>query len=204
MKRIPILILALLALVGGYYAGNLFKSEPPPIPVLASVLTPPKEIREFNLTGGDAKPFTLESFKGHWTMVYFGYTYCPDICPTSLTDMTRVYNRLADRPEITGQLKTLLISVDPDRDTPERLKEYVTYFNSDFTAATGDADSLSRVAKDFAAYYKVHEPDENGNYPVDHSSTFSLVNPEGKIAAIFLSVADAEQAAFDLSVIIDS
>lgn len=203
MKRIPIIILAILALVGGYYAGNMFKQETPP-PVLASVLQPPKEIRPFELTGGDGEKFTLEDFKGHWTLVYFGYTYCPDICPTTLTDIARVYNRLADEPEITENLKTLLISVDPDRDTPKRLQEYVTFFRDDYLAATGDKEAIDQVAKDFSAFYKIHDPDENGNYPVDHSSIVSLVNPDGKIRAIFISVAEAEQVASDLTGIIDS
>lgn len=203
MKRIPIAILAILALVGGYYAGNIFQKEPV-APVLASVLTPPKEIRPFQLTGGDEQPFTLENFKGNWTLVYFGYTFCPDICPTSLTDISRVYNRLADKPEITKNLKTLLISVDPDRDSPKRLNDYVTFFRDDFIAATGDKESIAQVAKDFSAFYKVHEPDENGNYPVDHSSIVSLVNPDGKIEAIFISVAEAPQVASDLENIIDA
>ena len=203
MKRIPIIILAILALVGGYYAGNMFKQETPP-PVLASVLQPPKEIRPFELTGGDGEKFTLEDFKGHWTLVYFGYTYCPDICPTTLTDIARVYNRLADEPEITENLKTLLISVDPDRDNPKRLQEYVTFFRDDYLAATGDKEAIDQVAKDFSAFYKIHDPDENGNYPVDHSSIVSLVNPDGKIRAIFISVAEAEQVASDLTGIIDS
>lgn len=203
MKRIPIIILAILALVGGYYAGNMFKQEAPP-PVLASVLQPPKEIRPFELTGGDGEKFTLEDFKGHWTLVYFGYTYCPDICPTTLTDIARVYNRLADEPEITENLKTLLISVDPNRDNPKRLQEYVTFFRDDYLAATGDKEAIDQVAKDFSAFYKIHDPDENGNYPVDHSSIVSLVNPDGKIRAIFISVAEAEQVASDLTGIIDS
>jgi protein SCO1/2 len=203
MKRIPIIILAILALVGGYYAGNLFQKKPL-VPVLASVLQPAKEIRAFNLTGGDDNAFTLDNFKDQWTLVYFGYTYCPDICPTTLNDIVRVYNRLADEPGITQNLKTLLISVDPDRDTPKRLQEYVTFFQSDFLAATGDKEMIARVAKDFAAFYKVHEPDENGNYPVDHSSTVSLVNPDGKIAAIFIGIADANQVADDLLNIIKS
>ena len=195
--------LAILALVGGYYAGNMFKREAPS-PVLASVLQPPKEIRPFELTGGDGEKFTLDNLRGHWTLVYFGYTYCPDICPTTLSDIARVYNRLADRPKITGDLKTLLISVDPARDTPKRLQEYVTFFRDDYIAATGDKEAIDQVAKDFAAFYKIHEPDENGNYPVDHSSIVSLVNPDGKIEAIFISVAEAPQVASDLAGIIGS
>jgi len=203
MKRIPIVILALLALVGGYYAGNMFQKKAPP-PVLASVLEPPKEIRPFELTGGDGENFTLENLKGQWTLVYFGYTYCPDICPTTLTDIARVYNRLADQPEITKELKTLLISVDPARDTPERLQEYVTFFRDNYLAATGEKEEIDQIAKDFSAYYKIHEPDENGNYPVDHSSIVSLVNPDGRIRAIFINVAESPQVASDLAGIIGS
>ena len=203
MKRIPIVILAIVALVAGYYAGNMFKQKAPP-PVLASVLEPPKEIRPFELIGGDGEAFTLDDFKGQWTLVYFGYTYCPDICPTTLSDISRAYNRLADQPDITENLKTLLISVDPDRDSPKRLQDYVTFFRDDYIAATGDEEMIAQVAKDFSAFYKVHEPDENGNYPVDHSSIVSLVNPDGKIRAIFISVAEAPQVASDLAGIIDS
>ncbi|MEJ2309756.1 MAG: SCO family protein [Gammaproteobacteria bacterium] len=203
MKRIRFAILVIIALAGGYYAGTLFQKKAPP-PVLASVLDPPKEIRPFELVGGDGEKFTLDDFKGHWTLVYFGYTYCPDICPTTLMDISRAYNRLADKPDILNNLKTLLISVDPDRDTPTRLQEYVTFFRDDYIAATGDKEALAQVAKDFSAYYKVHEPDENGNYPVDHSSIVSLVNPEGKIQAIFISVAEAPQVASDLAGIMDS
>jgi len=203
MKRLPIVIFALVALVGGYFVGNMYQKDAAAKPLLATVLTPAKEIRDFKLTSGTNEDFTLQNFKGHWTLVYFGYTFCPDICPTSLMHIVQVYNRLADQPKLQESLKTLFISVDPARDNPKRLHEYTTYFKPDFLSATGDEETLQQLARDFSVFYKLHEPDENGNYPVDHSSAVSLVNPDGKIEAVFVGIVESQQVAADLVAITD-
>ena len=188
LNRLITVMAAIIALVGGYYLGNQYKAkqEQQPQQLQATVIEGDGlEIRPFTLERHEQDPFTEQSLRDKWTMVYFGYTFCPDICPMSLTKLVQVFNRLAEEKELLKRTQVVFISVDPDRDTPERMREYSGFFHKDFIGATADAETIARVAKDFGTYYRINEPDENGNYPVDHSSTITLVNPEGRIVALF-------------------
>lgn len=173
MKRTILVLTAMfaIALVGGY----LFSS------------TTSLKLDQFapGLPGGDFElqantgPVKLSDFRGKITLIYFGYTYCPDICPTSLA-LTSAALRLLDDAEL-DQVQVIFISVDPARDTVARLAEYAPFFHPDIIGVTGSKQQIDDVARRFGAYYKIpdHAPEEN--YPVDHSSQTVLVGKDGKV-----------------------
>jgi len=126
-------------------------------------------------------PVKLSDFKGKLVLVYFGYTYCPDICPTSLSLTAAALNQL--EPEELEQVQALFISVDPARDTVERLDEYAHFFHPSIIGLTGSKAQIDEITKRYGAYYKIVDNGSAKDYPVDHSSQTIVVDKNGKIAA---------------------
>jgi protein SCO1/2 len=156
----------------------------PALEIAGIYLPEPRRIEDFKLTHQTGEPFTRENLKGHWTFVFFGYTYCPDVCPMALADMNMVAERLTEQGD--GQdTAFMLISVDPERDTPERLTEYTAYFNEQFTGATGTPDELTRLTQQVGAVYFIPDHEPGDNYVVDHSATITLFDPDGRLHALF-------------------
>lgn len=121
---------------------------------------------------------------GKWSLLFFGYTFCPDICPTTLAVMQQAWTKLT--PAVQANTQVVLVSVDPERDTPDVLKTYMDYFNPSFTAFTGKPASLRSFATQLnAVYARVDRVDENGNvdlsrgYLMDHSANIAILDPEG-------------------------
>ncbi|ABD79309.1 SCO family protein [Saccharophagus degradans] len=139
-------------------------------------------IRDFNLVDQNNQPYTLEALKGKWTLIYFGFTHCPDICPTTLMQLSKVVNSL--EPEIKANTQVLMVTADPARDTPEKLKIYIEHFNKDFNAITGEFLAVKRLAGDLnVAFNKVML--DNGDYTIDHSGNLILINPHGHYHGFF-------------------
>ena len=116
---------------------------------------------------------TME-LEGRWTLMFFGYTYCPDICPTTLMNLNRLWKTLT--PEQQAQLQVVLVSVDPERDLPQNMSQYMDYFNRDFMAFTGNVDSMRQLAARLNAFYAKVER-EDGGYLMDHSANIVLLDP---------------------------
>jgi protein SCO1/2 len=108
-------------------------------------------------------------------LVFFGYTYCPDVCPTTLAVMASAFDKMGKRAD---RIAPLFISVDPKRDTPEKLKTYLASFSPRFVGLTGSPDAIASVAKEYRVYYREHQ-EENGSYTVDHSGIIYLMDPDG-------------------------
>ena len=139
-------------------------------------LDTPRKFSDFQLTDHHGQPFTQENLKGKWTLIFFGFTHCPDICPTTMATVARMYAAL-DEDE-RENLQVLLISLDPERDTPEQLAKYVPYFNSDFIGVSGNQHVLLKLATELnVAFSKVDL--DNGDYTIDHSGNLVLINPYG-------------------------
>lgn len=155
--------------------------EPPTISGI--LLTPPRSVEDFTLIGQDGQPFDKERWRGKWTFLYFGYTFCPDICPLTLLELNKM-QKILEKENLDQNNAYLLISVDPKRDTPERLGKYTAYFNPKFQGATGAPEQLAGLAKQFGVYYKVPDTQEE-NYTVDHSSTVTLIDPQVRLRAVF-------------------
>lgn len=137
--------------------------------------------------GGDfvlqsaAGPLDTRSLRGNVLLVFFGYTNCPDICPASMAAGAQALNALT--VDERAKTRLIMISVDPERDTPAKLKEYVAFFHPSMLGVTGSAAEIEAVAKSFGAGYLRQPPDANGRYAVDHSANTYLVGPDGKLAA---------------------
>ena len=130
----------------------------------------------FELVDMDGRRFTQENLKGKYTLLYFGYTYCPDICPTELTIIAEALDRLGERRR---EFRVIMVSVDPERDTPQVLKDYMSNFGPEFIGLTGTPEQIRRMAKLWRAYYrKVPDPDGNG-YSMDHSAVTYLLDKNG-------------------------
>lgn len=137
----------------------------------------PRSIPDVNLQAASGEPWSTADLQGQWDLLFFGYTFCPDVCPTTLADLRQLSAKLP--AETREQLQVTLISVDPNRDTPEQLATYLEYFNANFAGATGDSSELAKLAKALSIAYI--EPDtSNENYLVDHSGQVVLVNPQGE------------------------
>lgn len=138
----------------------------------------------FALTDQTGKRVTQADYEGKYMLVYFGYTFCPDVCPTSLSIMADALDRLT--PEQLDKLVPIFVTVDPERDTVEKMAAYVPNFHEKLQGLTGSVDEVKAAARAYKAYFaKVNEDDPDGNYLMDHSSTTYLMGPDGAFVTHF-------------------
>ena len=150
----------------------------------AMILQTPREFMDFELLDKNGQPFTKEQFEGKWTLLFPGFTYCPDICPITMAMLAKTYDQMDEKPK--ENLQVVLMSVDPNRDTPERLKQYVEYFNPDFQAITGDISTLLNLGVQLNIAFSVINPETAGdNYLIEHSGNVVLINPNGHYHGYF-------------------
>jgi protein SCO1/2 len=135
----------------------------------------------FALTSQDGNPVTDKDFAGKYLLVYFGYTQCPDMCPTGLKSISIAMDRLS--PEGQGRVQPLFITVDPARDNPARLKQYDSTFNAKIIGLTGAPDQIAAVAKEYQAYYQKGEGEDD--YEIEHTTLIYLMNPAGQLVSTF-------------------
>lgn len=129
------------------------------------------------LTDHTGKPRTLADFQGKVVVIFFGYTQCPDVCPTTLAEMGKVVKELgAD----SDKVQVLFVTVDPERDTRDLLRQYVTAFHPAFLGLSGDAEATTRAAKEFKVYVQ-KQPAKNGGYTIDHSAGTFILDPQGRL-----------------------
>lgn len=144
------------------------------------IIEKPRPLKPFTLSDQNGNPFTIESFKGQWSLVFFGFTHCPDICPTTLATLKQIWKKLP--PDLKRQVKITLVSVDPARDTVDKMKQYVGFFGKDIIGVTGDFMQLTTLTTSLSVPFKKIIL-EDGNYTVDHSAYIYLVGPEGNFRA---------------------
>ncbi|MGQ4276780.1 SCO family protein [Pseudidiomarina sp. E22-M8] len=178
MQRLLFSVIAIVALVAGVV---IFNSLPQPEPQ-ALVYEPPREMEPFILEGHNGGPLTNPDLTGQWTFLFTGYTSCPDICPTTMADFKKALPQLAS--VANTPVKVWLISVDPRRDTREKLEDYTTYFGTEFLGVRAEHKDLYPFVNGLGLMYSI--PDEGElDYLVNHSSAIVLVNPNGQRHAIF-------------------
>lgn len=185
--RIPLVFSALLglALCAGIVTGIfLLGGNRKPPQTSALLLNPPKPLPEFTLQDHDGAAFTRARLEGHWNLLYFGYTHCPDACPTTLADLNRFEMQLASLPE-PARPRVYFISVDPQRDTPALLEKYAHYFNPSFVGVTGTLDELHNLTGKLGVSFSYDPEDRTGDYAVSHSSVVFLVDPKGEETALY-------------------
>lgn len=145
------------------------------------VFDQPRRFADIDLVDHQGKVFDRSRLQGKWSLLFFGYTHCPDICPTTLADLNRWYQTL--EPKWQQQIQVVLVTVDPARDTSEVLAKYVPYFNPEFIGVTGEFLPIKRFANQLnVAFNKVVQGDD---YTMDHSGHVALINPKGDYQGFF-------------------
>lgn len=187
----PLVIVGLAVMVAGalvaHYALGPRQSASLPEDLQATYLPQGKPISGLQLKDHNQAVFDESRFKDKWSFLFFGFTNCPDICPTTMLVMKSVWNKL---PESSGNAvapQMIFVSVDPQRDTLDKLQKYVTFYHPDFLGVTGELDQLDMLTKQLGVLYGYEDPTEDGNYTVNHSSQIILVDPQGNMRAVFSS-----------------
>ncbi|WP_437881222.1 SCO family protein [Pseudomonas sp. LRF_L74] len=179
MRRTVTLVTVLLALGAALIYGY---GRPPTLDKKALyqagvfLFPQPRELPDAHLSSPDGQPFGREFFAGKWTLVLFGYTFCPDVCPTALSDLRKLNAALP--PEARSALRVTMVSVDPHRDTPEILQRYVTYFDPTFTAMSGALSEVQKASGTMGLPFIPGDMAEE-NYTVTHSGNLALIDPSG-------------------------
>ena len=185
MQRALIAGLAVIAFTLGLGGSYLWWQVIRPAPQLQrATLLPdgPRQLPPFQLQDQDGHPFSRAQLKGHWTLLFFGYTNCPDVCPLTLAEVKGFYSRLAGT-SYKADTRVVFVSVDPKRDTPDKLKRYVKYFHPAFVGVTGSREQLDQLTRELGIFYAYRG--EGDDYSVDHSATIALLDPNGDFRALF-------------------
>ena len=193
-RNIKLTIAGLLLFITVIVAGFVYRISLPRIMTVSEMsanglylLETPRNMGEFELIDHNGKPFNPSRLEGQWTLMFFGFTHCPDVCPTTMTFLNTFLERL-EGTEAEGP-QVVMVSVDPARDTVQQLASYVPYFNADFTGVTGEFLDVHRFATALnIPFRKVVE--EDGSYQVDHSSNIVLINPRGDYHGFFRAPLD--------------
>jgi protein SCO1/2 len=210
MSRLQAGLLALIALViGVVVAINIAPPSGTSKTQHVSLYPQVRAMPDFQLVDHNNQTFTSENLIGHWSLVFVGYTYCPDICPTTLAELKSIYSELQKIPT-DFPIQVVLMSVDPKRDTPERLNEYINFFHPDFIAVSGEHVQLFPLVRSMGMMYSMSESTDNPNYLVDHSSSVVVVNPKAQVVGRFkpdfvagkLPISEGQKILADMPVII--
>lgn len=182
-----------LAVAAWWLARSSSPSEEP-VAQDAYFLPSPLQAPAFTLTSHLGTPVSSSDFPGKLVAVFFGYSFCPDVCPLTLANLTEAVRQMGEEGD---RLQVLLISVDPARDTPEQLRRYLTNFHSSFLGLTGLEDDIREVAEGFGAFFR---PSGSGeNYTVEHTARTFIITPEGEIPLTFPVTATPAEMARDLT-----
>ena len=209
MKRLPLIVLAIVVLLAVVGAGAFWQQGGQRSPSAAATPETPATDDEFggpfSLIDQDGMRRTDMDFRGKYMLIFFGYTYCPDVCPTALAVEADALDKIGPR---ASRIVPIFITVDPKRDTPEKLKSYLSAFDAqppasrpNFVGLTGTDEEISKAADAYEVYYRAHMDGRvfNGaDYSVDHSGHTYLMSPEGKFVAYYSQGILADELAADL------
>ena len=183
-KIIISVVVLCAAFAGGIYLTSKDQSRSS-TNILGLLWPDPPTLSSFSLNDSNGNAVTERDLQGRWTLVFFGFTNCPDICPTTLATLNQVYEQLQSVENIFEKIQVLFVSVDPERDNNQNLQTYVDYFNSAFIGATADDERIKHFAGQFGvAYFKVKIPGPAG-YSMDHTASVLLVDPQLRFVGIF-------------------
>jgi protein SCO1/2 len=196
-RPLRIAILAIVAFAAGLLLARVLVPAKPSLPATehATVLDQPRTLPALSLVGVDGRQLGPDFFKDAWTVVFFGFTTCPDVCPTTLATLAQFSRQLEDLPD-AARPRVLLVTIDPERDGPEKLGAYVRFFDPGFLGATGSLDAVGAAAAAFGVpFAKVSLPE--GGYTMDHGSGIFVVGPSGGIVAYSSAPHEADVLARD-------
>ncbi len=202
-SRAPLLAgIAIVAILAGALSAQFLRAPSQPVLNLSSgtLLPDARTLPEFQLVDSNGQPFTRTGLNGHWSVLFFGFTHCPDICPTTLTLLAQVEKALADLPE-AQRPKMVFVSVDPQRDTPDQVGKYIQFFSPTFIGLTGAQTHINELTKAMGVPVAIHDLG-NGAYGVDHAATLFLIDPQARMAAVFSPPHQVATLAQDLRAVV--
>lgn len=168
-------------------------------PEFKGTLNPePAPAPDFVLTGAAGQPVSLSNFSGDVVLLYFGYTFCPDVCPATMSDLRRVQEAVASEG-----LQVVFVSVDPARDTPEIAHAYAAGFHPAFVGLSGTPEAIAAAADGWGIFYETGEPDESGNYAVDHTARVFVVDKAGRYRLSYAFATPPEDIAADVEILLE-
>ncbi len=192
MIRRYLMMILLAALMAGLVACG---GGSAPHEFAGAELVEEEPLPDFTLTAAGDAPVSLSDFRGQYVYLYFGYTFCPDFCPTTLAKLARVRDEMGDD---AGRVQVMMVTVDPERDTPEVLERYVQTFDPSFVGLTGETAAIDGAAGSLGVFYQRNEGSEATGYLVDHSTRTYLIGPDGRALVAYPHDAEVEAMAADL------
>ena len=197
-KNSLIASIAIIAIATGAWLSYQVMA-PRPLPQAATVLPVPGELPDFSLVDQSGSVIGRDVFEGHWNLAFFGFTHCPDICPLTLQVLADAKRQLADSGH-SPLPRIVLVSVDPERDSPDLMNQYVAYFGDGNLGITGDLEELRKLTNGLGIYFEKSNIDDE-NYSVDHSAVVLVINPDGEFHALFGAPHEAANFVHDLPII---
>ena len=189
-------VVAIVAIAGGMLLSRaLLDRTAGPTLAKATLLEPARPLPPLSFVDEQGQPFGPERLRGHWSILFFGFTHCPDVCPTTLALLAQVEKQLTDLPA-EQRPQIILMSVDPERDTPEQLARYVKTFSPTFTGVTGEQAAMHEFALKLGVPVAITEL-PNGGYTVDHSAAIFVIDPSGSMRALSSTPHDVSIIASD-------
>ena len=181
-QKTVFILVALVAIVLGLTINKVIttKGQANPAELIdAGIILLPqsRSVPALEMTDQNGQPVTMDQLKGKWSLLFFGYTFCPDVCPTTLAQLRQVKSELPK--EAAERLQMVLVSVDPNRDTPTQLKQYLGYFDTEFRGVTGSLETTQKLANALSIPF-IPADTSKPNYTVDHSGNLALLGPDGK------------------------
>ncbi len=187
---------ALAAILAGAWLADVYREHDARAMLLpdqvVTLFPEPKPLTAFTLTDHKNRVFDLASLKGKWSFLFFGFTHCPDACPTTLVVLARAHDNIAKNTLGADDIQFVFVSVDPNRDTAGKLRQYVEHFDTSFLGVTGDNAQIANLAGQLGAAYQVAITPGVENYPVYHTTAVFLVDPQARYHAVFTPPHDAE------------
>jgi protein SCO1/2 len=172
------------------------RNEAPPELERATMFETPRPLADFALVDQAGRAFDLDRLRGRWTLLFFGFTHCPDICPMTLAELAEVRRALADLPPAQHPV-VVLVTVDPLRDTPDVMARYVRHFDPEFQGATGTPGAIEALTRELGVAVMMGAPAADGSYTVDHSAAVFVMSPAAEYTAVFGTPHDADTIARD-------
>lgn len=167
---------------------------------VSSLVLPPRLVSRLELIDSDERPFTGHNLVDRWTFIVFGFTYCPDVCPSTLAVLTEFREALTREFAVAKDVNIILVTVDPERDTPAILKQYVQHFDHHFIGLSGTDANIWHLANQLGASYEITKRDASGGYTVSHSASLYLIDPQARHYATFVVPLEAALIAQRLKV----
>ncbi len=196
-------IIAAISITAGFWVARAVLVPSTPVDMLSATRFPvARALQPFQLIDHNGQRFDNQALQGYWTFLFFGYTRCPDVCPTTLSVLNSVAHRLVDT---NSRVRFAFVTVDPQRDTPEQLARFVTYFNADFIGITGEESAIEKLTRQLGVLsMQVSNAANPDSYLVDHTASVFLIDPDSRYHAVFSPPLDAAAISTDFHNIVEA